>query len=216
MSEAMYTSELSSTDADIGGEMSDRDAAIAAKRWIPGEVGIWVFLLTDMSVFAVYFCIFLYQRGQEPLAFAQGHEVMSKPFGAFNTFLMLTASLFVALAVQVIRQGKGVMGRKLLLGAGVCGAAFIVNKFFEWNSKIDAGFTPNTNHFFQLYYILTAVHLLHVVVAMVVLCFLWRLAGQVVRVPTLLQARFLENGASYWHLVDLLWLVLFALFYLVS
>jgi len=188
----------------------------AFTRWVPGEVGIWGFILTDMAVFGMYFGVFAYQRTQQPEVFAHGRQLASLPAGVLNTFLLLTASLFMALAVQFIRGGRAGTGKAMLLGTGLCGAGFVVNKYFEWSAKVAAGYTPLSDNFFQLYFILTGIHLVHVVVAMVVLVYLWRMAIRVQHLPTPRQSRFIENGASYWHMVDLIWLGLLALFYLAS
>ena len=186
------------------------------KRRVPGEVGIWAFILTDMSVFAIYFMVFAYSRSQQPQVFRQGRLLTSLPSGVLNTFFMLTASLFVALAVQSIRQRRPSTSQLLLLGAGLCGTGFVINKYFEWSAKVAAGYTPLSDNFFQLYFVLTGIHLLHVLVALVVLAYMFRMARRIQRVPTATQIRFIENGASYWHMVDLIWLGLFALFYLAS
>jgi len=185
-------------------------------RWVPGEVGIWGFILTDLTVFAIWFIVFAYQRTQQPEVFQHGRQLTSVPAGVLNTFLMLTASLFVALAVNYIRRGRASACQAMLVGAGLCGVGFVVNKYFEWGAKVAAGHTPYSDHFFQLYYVFTGMHLLHVLVALVVVVYLWRMAGKVRHLPTVRQLRFIENGASYWHMVDLIWLALFALFYLTS
>src|SRR6516225_2117950 len=188
----------------------------ALKRRVPGEAGIWAFILTDMSVFAIYFIVFAYSRWQQPQVFLDGRHLTSLPAGVLNTFFMLTASLFVALAVQSTRQGRRATSQLLLLGAGLCGTGFVINKYFEWGAKVAAGYTPLSDNFFQLYFILTGIHLLHVVVALVVLAYMSRMVKRTQHVPTSSQIRFIENGASYWHMVDLIWLGLFALFYLAS
>lgn len=105
--------------------------------------------------------------------------------------------------------------RGLLLGAGACGVAFVVNKGFEWSAEAAAGHTPQSSIFFQMYYVLTGIHLLHVVIAMVVIVLMWRLLRCVEGEPGSQQVQFLENGATFWHLTDALWIVLFTLFYLV-
>jgi len=185
-------------------------------RWVPGEVGIWGFILTDMTGFGVYFLVFAYQRTQQPGVFAHGRQLMNLSAGVLNTFLLLTASLFVALAVHYIREGRSATSSAMLLGTGICGIGFVVNKYVEWGAELAAGHNPLSDNFFQLYYVLTGIHLLHVLVALVVVVYLWRMVGRVRNLPTARQLRFIENGASYWHMVDLIWLGLFALFYLTS
>ena len=195
------------------------------RKWIPGEAGIWAFILVDFSVFGGYFGVFLTLRARQPVDWLAGSQALSPTHGAINTAFMLTASMFMALFIQHIRRGEVAVARKLLVGAGICGAAFIVNKPIEWIGQLRAGNGAHRSEFFQLYFLLTGIHLLHVIAAVFVVLYLWRRAAKVGTVsasnarphpgPTVLQARLFENGASYWHLVDLIWMVLFALFYLV-
>ncbi len=188
----------------------------SAVRHVPGEVGIWTFVLTDLTVFTFYFVTFFYQRGQHPVEFHSGAAHLSMTRGTVNTVALLTASLFVAIATHLVREGNTRLARRLFGLAALCGAAFIVNKPFEWLHELNAGFGPHHDYFFQLYYMLTGLHLVHVIVAMVVLYFLIRVSGQVRDGhATPRHRRFIENGATYWHLVDAIWLVLFAVFYLV-
>jgi len=197
-----------------GDELLDRDVALAQKRWVPGEAGIWALIFTDLTVFTVYFITFIEEWGARPAAFAEGHAALSLTTGILNTFFLLTASLFVALGVQRVRVGAVPVAQRMFVGAAVCGGAFVVNKYFEWSHEIAAGHAPSTSVFFQMYYIITGIHLAHVLVVMTLLFFVRRRAAKVVGSPTPRQARFIENCASYWHMVDLLWLVILALFYL--
>jgi nitric oxide reductase NorE protein len=183
---------------------------------IPGEIGIWAFIISDLSVFSLYFVTFFYERSQNPTTFETGSHALHLTMGVINTLVLLTASLFVALGAQALRNGHGAITQRYLLAAAAGGLVFIINKPIEWIDKVNSGLGPHHDNFFQLYFMMTGLHLLHVIVGMVVLSQLWRLAGQVKSTPTPRQIRFLENGASYWHLVDLIWLVLFALFYLVG
>jgi nitric oxide reductase NorE protein len=193
-----------------------RAKAVAERRWVPGEAGVWALIFTDLTVFTVYFIDVMLQWRQHPDMFARGHAATSLTAGILNTFFLLTASLFIALGVQTVRTGKVDSAQRLFLGGGVAGAAFIVNKYFEWSVKLDHGHTPLTDNFFQLYFVITGIHLLHVCIAMTLLWFVRRRAAQVVGTPTPDQSRFIENCATYWHMVDLLWLGILALFYLIG
>jgi nitric oxide reductase NorE protein len=193
-----------------------REHAIAMRKWVPGEAGIWALILTDLAVFTVYFITVMYQWSHNRRIFAAGHAATSMSAGILNTFLLLSASLFIALGVQRIRLGLIDQTQKLFGLAGVAGAAFVVNKFFEWSHEVSQGHTPRSDTFFQMYYVLTGIHLVHVIIAMTLLGFMSRRARGVRGTPTVTQARFIENCASYWHMVDLLWLVLVALFYLMG
>jgi nitric oxide reductase NorE protein len=199
-----------------GDSRIERAEAVATKRWVPGEVGIWALILTDLAIFSIYFVVFMWQWGNDPTTFAAGHAAVSLSSGVLNTFFLLTASFLVALGVKRIRQGQVVVTQRLFIGAGFAGLAFIVNKYIEWSGKVDAGHSPVTDKFFQMYFVMTGIHLLHVLIAMTILGFMWRRASRVKSAPTNRQARFIENGASYWHMVDLLWLVIFALIYLMG
>ena len=207
------TSALWRSEEDL---VADRASAIAAKQWVPGEAGVWALIFTDLGIFTVYFIDIMLQWGMKPDVFASGHAAISLTAGILNTFFLLTASLFVALGIQTIREGKVRLTQQLFVVAGVSGAAFIVNKYLEWSAKLAHGHTPQSDVFFQLYFVITGLHLLHVLIAMTLLWFMRKRAGQVVSRPTPRQSRFIENCASYWHMVDLLWLGIFALFYLMS
>ena len=188
-------------------------SAPASDRHIPGEVGIWVFILGDMLAFALFFGVFMVERGADPGAFDASRRSLSVGFAVANTLLLLTSSLFVVMAVRAIRRGERALAPRLVLLAAACGGAFVINKALEYGAKLDAGITPATDDFFMFFYMLTGIHLLHVLIGLVVLAVLWRIAR---RSPRPSDQRHFEVGASYWHMVDLLWIVLFPLLYLVS
>ena len=187
-------------------------AAPPRKQHVPGEAGIWLFVAGDMVMFSLLFVIFLYYRGQNVDVFARSREHMNQVFGALNTVLMLSSSWFVAMAVQAARRGCLQLTRRLLTGAFLCGASFGVVKVFEYTEKISAGIVLTTNDFYIYYFVFTGIHMVHVLLAMGVLAFLTsHMRGPIQHTNAL---RNLESGATFWHLVDLLWIVLFALFYL--
>ncbi len=179
---------------------------------IPGEEGLWVFIGGDLMVFAAFFITFAVYWRQDTAVFQASSAMLDKRIGLANTLLLLTSSWFVAQAVSAVRAGAGKRARSLLIGAIALGAGFVVLKGFEYSAKIAAGITLNTNTFFINYYMFTAIHLLHVLIGLGALTFIVRrfqpdgsLTGGVA---------LIEGGGAFWHLVDLLWLVLFALLYL--
>src|SRR5271154_2503866 len=107
-----------SLDGDI---LLGRDEAVAMRRWVPGEVGIWALILTDLGVFSVYFISFMWVWARNPRVFAAGHDAVSLHAGILNTFFLLTASLFVALGVQRIRLGQVAQTQRLFMAAGAAG-----------------------------------------------------------------------------------------------
>lgn len=183
-------------------------------RHMPGEEGIWLFILGDMLVFSLFFGTFLYYRGQNVPLFTASQAHLNQAFGALNTFFMLSSSWFVALAVRAARRGMGKVTPVCFLLALLCGCGFGVVKFFEYGEKIRAGITLNTNDFFMYYYMFTGIHFMHVLIGMGVLTFMVRHSWSGRLDAT--RIRNLESGASFWHVVDLLWIVLFALLYLVK
>jgi len=180
---------------------------------LPGEAGIWVLILGDMVVFSLFFGTYLYYRADDVALFNQSQHALNRNFGAINTFLLLTSSWFIAMAVQFARSGRGREVTRLIGAAMACGGGFAVIKVLEYHEKIAAGIMIATNQFFMFYFILTGVHFLHLTLGMGFLTYLW------VRSRTALWTQkdiaVLEIGATFWHLVDLLWIVLFPLLYLV-
>lgn len=187
---------------------------------LPGEPGVWVFILGDMLMFALLFGVFVHYRAQDPALYLQSQTTLNQGFGALNTLLLLTSSWFVVGAVQDARNHRADRGCTRIILAFLCGAGFITVKFFEYREKISAGSTLTSNDFYMYYYMLTGIHLLHVVIGMGVLIFLWRTLRQSALSPNTRSPEsvvaHLESGASFWHLVDMLWIFLFALLYLMK
>lgn len=185
----------------------------ARARRIPGEEGIWVFVLGDMTVFALFFATFMYSRARNPETFAHDHESMHVALGTTNTVLLLSSSLLVALGVQRVLSGVPSTATRLF-GAGLaCGVAFVAVKAVEWTDLFAENRTVGSGEYFSYYFIFTGIHLLHVLIGIAVLARLLILSRRAE--PTARQKLLCETGGIFWHMVDLLWVVLFALFYLV-
>jgi nitric oxide reductase NorE protein len=183
-------------------------------KHIPGEEGAWVFIFGDMTVFAVFFVTYLYYRGQQKPLFEQSQHSLVQGYGVINTLLLLTSSLCVAVAVNALRRRRTDIAPWFFAGALLCGLGFSGMKVLEYSEKLSAGITPATNNFYMYYFILTGFHFFHLILGMVVLTYLiWSS-----RRPhlTVRQFAFVEGGASFWHMVDLIWIVLFPLLYLVK
>jgi nitric oxide reductase NorE protein len=177
---------------------------------LPGDLNIWIFVLGDLLFFAAYFVIFMVYRAQEKTQFLASQQHLSLLTGALNTLVLLASSRFVALGVQATRGGDHRRASRMILSGALCGVAFVVIKGFEWSSEISRGFTLPHNDFFMFYYMLTGVHLFHVLLGLVVLGIMLRELRATDRPRTWL----VESGAIYWHMVDLLWVAIFALLYL--
>ncbi len=183
-------------------------------RHIPGEEGIWVFLFGDMMVFAILFGTYLYYRAKNVALFTTSQQVLNTTFGLINTLLLLFSSLLVATAVAAVRRGAPQPAPTLVAGAIVCGLAFSVLKVVEYASKVDMGITPATNSFYMFYFVLTGLHWFHLLLGLAALTYMYFSA----RRPVLDAKQFgwFEGTGCYWHLVDLLWIILFPPLYLVN
>jgi nitric oxide reductase NorE protein len=183
------------------------------KPRIPGEEGIWVFVLGDMTIFALFFATFMYSRAKNPGRFAEDHTHLNVALGTVNTVLLLTSSLFVVLAVQQVLSGAHRSAPRLLAGALACGLGFIAIKAVEWSHLLASGNTVSSGEYFSYYFVFTGIHLGHVIIGCVLL-------GRLIVISrraelTDRQTMVCESCGIFWHMVDLLWVVLFALFFLV-
>jgi nitric oxide reductase NorE protein len=180
---------------------------------VPGEPGVWLLIFGDMSVFAILFGVYLHARSQQPQPFAASQRELNSDLGAINTFLLLTSSLLVVWATMCMRRRRRQLGARCLVGAMLLGAGFVGVKMFEYHEQIAHGHTPSTNQFFAYYFMLTGIHLAHLFLGLVVLGGLLYLLKRSVShdVPELL----FEGGACVWHMVDLLWIAIFPLIFLV-
>jgi nitric oxide reductase NorE protein len=185
-----------------------------AARRIPGEQGTWVFLFGDMLVFGVFFATFMVERSKAPVVFDAARKTLHLDIGLLNTLVLLTSSLLVVAAVGGIRTGARSIAARALLAAIGCGVLFVALKVSEYALLAGAGHTPGDNRFYLYYFILTGLHLLHVIIGIVVLILMLIQTRRVELSATRLAV--IEGGGCFWHLVDLLWIVLFPLLYLVS
>jgi nitric oxide reductase NorE protein len=177
---------------------------------VPGDPSMWFFVIGDLLIFGVYFVGYMYFRGQNRDLFLAGQAQLNLDIGAVNTIVLLTSSLFVALGAAAARLGNRAESLRWFWIGLAFGAAFPILKMFEWIPEISRGLTPGKDLFFMYYYVMTGMHLCHVALGLVIMCFIIRNV-KTARTPKI---SFIETGATYWHMVDVLWLVLFALLYL--
>ena len=186
------------------------DAPARRAPSLPGDAGMWVFVLGDMVIFGVYFVVFMVYRGHEQAVFLTSQRHLSLASGAVNTLVLLASSRFAALAVAAARAGDNRRAGRLIAWCGLCGIAFLLVKAHEWYSLVSAGLTVRRNNFYMFYYAFTGVHLFHVLMGLIVL----GVMRAELRRPAGRRTWLIEAGAIYWHMVDLLWIILFALLYL--
>ena len=194
--------------------MRASSVSASAARSLPGEQGVWVFILIDMSFFCVIFASFVYERAGAPDIFFRSQQSLDVHLGLINTVLLLTSSWLVALATDAA-PGKPRKKIRSLLGMAIlCGAAFAAIKITEYMILIRESISPVTNDFFMFYFFISCIHLVHVLAGMVVLALVVsKRGGEALLVR---ERSSLDSAASYWHMVDLLWVLIFPMLYLVS
>jgi cytochrome c oxidase subunit 3 len=189
------------------------------------RVGMWLFILSEILIFGGLFLLYAMYRAKHPADFHAASMELSRFDGTLNTIVLLTSSLTAALAVFSTQELNKPRRTAWLLAATIaCGLAFLVVKAFEWGAKFEHGLYPRAAvldarpHgeilYFGLYFTMTGLHALHVIIGMVILTVVlsWVIRGKV----TQQRSAILENGVLYWHLVDVIWIFLFPLFYLIS
>lgn len=176
--------------------------------------GILTFIIADMIIFGVLFVAFMVERSGQVALFDLSSATLNVQLGLLNTLILVTSGLFVVLAVQAARQGRSRVTRGWLLASFAVGAGFGITKLIEYGDKLEHGITMLSNDFYMFYFVLTGVHFLHFLGGMAVLAVLWFRAGQEPVDGPLFG--WIESGALYWHMVDLLWIVIFPLLYLLG
>jgi len=177
-------------------------------------LGIWTFLATEVLLFGGLFTAYIIYRIKFPQMFYEDHLKLDRVLGAVNTVVLIGSSLTVALGIAAIRKGRvGLLKLYLSLTILLAGV-FLGIKYIEYMEKFSHGLFPNTDMFFSLYFMLTGLHGIHVLVGMVALGTVLFLAGK---------GRYSESYHTpveitglYWHFVDLVWIYLFPLLYLVG
>jgi cytochrome c oxidase subunit 3 len=193
------------------------------KDYVAAKMGMWLFLFTEILLFGGLFVLYSVTLQRFPTEFHAASKLLSVTMGTVNTVVLITSSLFAALAVACLQRGKVGMARLFIILTLVLAAVFLVDKYFEWGAKIHHGIypggaelaamAPGKQAFFALYYTMTGLHGVHIVIGMAVLGWVYWLIHVGKCTPDHFVA--LENAGLYWHLVDLIWIYLFPLYYLI-
>lgn len=179
---------------------------------LPGDVFIWYIILLEGATFCVLFGAFAFTRARHLELFNASQQHLDLSAGAINTALLLSASWCVARAVHAVRDGMRGAALGWLAGGIAGGVGFVLLKAKEYGDKFDQGIgMGQDNLFFDFYFILTGFHLLHVLAGLLALGLV--AVGLMRQRRDALNGHALETAAAFWHLVDLLWLVLFPLVY---
>lgn len=182
-------------------------------RLLPGDLAIWFFIFAELLVFAIFFIVYSIQRLKNVELFNQYQDTLNKETGAINTLLLITSSYFVVRAVQAIKKNNVSSCVNWLYASLGMGAGFLIIKTYEFYSKFSVGIGLNTNDFYFFYISLTFFHFLHVILGMIIITAVVIMAKR--GKYSAKEHTGVETAASYWHMVDLVWIVLFPLVYII-
>jgi len=194
------------------------------KEHTSAKLGMWLFILSELLLFGGMFILYSAYRYKNPVDFHHASRELEVLLGTLNTIILLTSSLSMAASISALQRGQRQLSMVLLVVTMALGLLFLVDKGFEWGTKIEHGIYPNSPTllarangeilFYGLYYVMTGLHGLHVLVGVCVLFGMLVLIAK----DRINQMRFvpLENAGLYWHLVDIIWIFLYPLFYLIT
>ncbi len=172
---------------------------------LPGNPMMWILILSELAVFGVAFVGFSVARMFDPVTFDMGQAHLDRLLGGLNTLVLLTSGFLAALGVEAGRAGRREVASRRMLAAAAVGCVFLVIKLVEYSATLSAGYDINTDTFFALYFLLTGFHFFHVIMGIIVLCVVARWNA----------IENLETGAAFWHMVDLIWVLLYPIVYLI-
>ena len=193
-------------------QLTDHQPVGPAERYLPGDLAIWFIILLEMTTFVLLFTAYAVMRSKDPVLFNASQLTLDRSKGLIDTWLLIGGSWCVVRAIQALRVQSRGAGLRWLVAAQACGLTFLILKLREYGALFDAGIDMDTNRFYTFYFTLTGFHFLHVLAALVILLILTIVNRRGECTPDRLHG--LETGAAFWHMVDLLWIVLFPLVYL--
>jgi len=208
---------LSTSAEHVEGHMEHRDD-------VASRMGVWLFLFTELLLFGGMFLVFAVYKYIHYDEFHLAAKELNSSIGALNTIILLTSSLTIALSITALQQGKKMLSIYLQVLTIVFAFGFMINKYVEWSSKISHGIYPGSEEllaktsgeilFFGLYYVMTGLHALHVIIGVILIAFMTY--GTMKNTINSDKYVRLEAAGLYWHLVDVIWIFLFPLFYLIA
>jgi cytochrome c oxidase subunit III len=198
--------------------------AIVHRDDVGARMGMWLFLFTELLLFGGMFFIYSVYRFMHQQDFHVAAKELDTIIGTLNTAILLTSSLTMALSITAIQKNNKNLSIFFQVLTIIMGLGFMVNKYFEWTAKIHHGIYPGGEEllsrgsgeilFFGLYYVMTGLHGLHVLIGMVIIgTMTWFTKRDIINSESNVK---LEAAGLYWHLVDIIWIFLFPLFYLIT
>mgnify|MGYP000377173819 CR=1 FL=1 len=182
-------------------------------KLLPGDLAMWIFIFAELLVFGIAFIAYAITRAQNIDIFNQYQLTLNSEIGAANTLLLITASYFVVRAIHAIRLNNVKTCILWLYASLGCGTIFLLLKLLEYYDKFSHGINLSSNTFYMFYLSLTLFHFMHVILGMIIL---FAIVIKAQRGHYSAENYIgIETGASYWHMVDLVWIILFPLVYII-
>ena len=199
--------------AEIAAQIHPNDSSIPANPLEPpGGILVWIIVFLELITFAAGLAVFVVQSRADTAAFQAGRALLNQPIALANTLILLTGGWCMANGIAILRRGRRIPAGRWIAGAIASGVAFLLFKGFEYAEKIQHGVGFGDDTFFTLYWLLTGFHFLHVVVAVVLL--LVMRAGVYRGKYHHQNSHDVESSGIFWHLCDLIWLLLYPVIYL--
>lgn len=179
----------------------------------PGGILIWIIVLVELLTFGAGLIVFALSRASEPTVFAAGRALLHQPAALVNTFVLITGGWCMVNALDARRRSNQPAAFRWCSAALIASSVFLIIKLWEYSTKLDHGLTLRHDSFFTLYWLLTGFHFMHVAVAAVILA---SFTISLRHGGTPPEPDSMEAGAVFWHLCDLIWLLLYPLLYLLA
>lgn len=178
----------------------------------PGGILMWIIIFLELVTFGMALIAMVVYSKEEPEIFHSSRLLLNTTFGTINTLFLITSGFFMALSVRYLKDGNAKKSSLYLKLTMLGGLLFLILKTIEYSAKIDAGLTVDYNTFFTFYWMLTLFHVIHVLVGLVILVIIDRNLSKKKEQTNLDD---FEASAAFWHMCDLIWLLLFPIIYLI-
>ena len=185
----------------------------AHEQKLPGDLAMWVFIVMELTVFAIFFIAFAVTQRIKSEMFSDGKATLNSTTGLFCTLTLIVSSYFVALAVKTLKRGHNWQARRQLIIAMLSTTIYLALKLIEYATLVELGYGLSTNSFYTLYFFITGFHFMHVLLGMIILAYMGIKAQKDIYSPA--ECSGFEAGSSYWHMVDLVWIIVFFLIYII-
>ncbi|TGV02333.1 cytochrome c oxidase subunit 3 [Flavivirga rizhaonensis] len=177
----------------------------------PGGILIWIIIFLELITFGAGLIAMVYYSNQEPELFHNSSLKLNTTYGMVNTMLLLTSGFFMAISVTELKKGNKERFKKLLVFTMLFGCLFLYLKGIEYHEKLNEGISIGYNTFFSFYWMLTLFHVIHVIVGLIILTSVY---FGVKKENSNTSMEDVEASAAFWHMCDLIWIILFPIIYL--